>query len=156
MLPIVTDSRFYMWRTLFAVIHADNYVSEEEVHFMAEVLESVPFTPEQKAVLEQDAREPQDIETMYAGVTDYADQSEFFKFARQLVYVDGDYGPEEQAIITRLQKTHVHSADIDELIGTVELSFEEDAPPAPVSQEKGSKRLGVSALLRELFLKDKL
>ena len=32
----ITDSQFYMWRTLFAIVHVDDMVTEEEVHFMAE------------------------------------------------------------------------------------------------------------------------
>ena len=47
----ITDSQFYMWRTLFAIVHVDDMVTEEEVHFMAEALEDIPFTPDQIAML---------------------------------------------------------------------------------------------------------
>lgn len=120
---------------------------------MAEVLEGIPLSPEQKAVLEVDARVPQSIEDMFNGITDYNDQSEFFKFARELVLVDGDFGIEEQEVLTRLQKNHLDSANIDDLVGQVNLSFDDD--DAPATPEPTEKKRGVSALLRDLFLRDK-
>ena len=44
---VVSESRFYMWRTLFAVAHADNVVADEEVEFMAHILEDVEFSDHQ-------------------------------------------------------------------------------------------------------------
>ena len=39
----VSESRFYMWRTLFSVAHADNVVTDEEIAFMAHILEDINF-----------------------------------------------------------------------------------------------------------------
>ena len=100
----ITDSQFYMWRTLFAIVHVDDMVTEEEVHFMAEALEDIPFTPDQIAMLEEDMRTPQDVTEMFKGVTDAHDQNQFFQTARALVHIDGDYGAEEQEIMLKLQK----------------------------------------------------
>ncbi|MEZ5919513.1 MAG: TerB family tellurite resistance protein [Alphaproteobacteria bacterium] len=129
----VSDSAFYMWRALFALAHADEVVTDEEVRFMAEALEDVPFSDAQRAQLELDAKNPQDIEAMFLNITDVKDQAAFFKFAHTLVHIDGDYGPEEQAAMLKLKELHVKLANIDELIGSMKMEFEEEehAPPFP-------------------------
>ncbi len=124
MSDVISDSRFYMWRTLFAIVHTDGIASQEEVRFMAETLEDVPFNAEQRAVLENDIYEPKDITKMFEGVTEAADQAEFFKFAQALVHVDGDYGVKEQEVMLQLQRAHLQKVSIDDLIGKVELAFE--------------------------------
>lgn len=121
----VTDSQFYMWRTLFAIAHADHIVTDEEVRFMAEALEDVPFSAEQYDELRKDIAQPQNIELMYAGITDMKDQAQFFKIAHELVHIDGDYGLEEQSVMLRLKELHVQSADIDSLVGGVSLEFDD-------------------------------
>lgn len=124
----VTQSQFYMWRTLFAVAHADNIVTDEEVRFMAEALEDVGFSDEQRAVLNADSCEPQDIEQMFGGITDVQDQAVFFKFAHELVHIDGDYGLEEQQVMLKLKELHLQAANIDDLVGRVSLELEADGP----------------------------
>ncbi len=119
----VTDSEFYMWRTLFAMAHADGQVSDEEVRFMAEALEDMPFSPEQAEILRNDIKIPQDVIAMFKGVTDKIDQARFFSFARDLVWADGVYGQEEQTILLKLQETHIRSINVDDLIGKIEMEF---------------------------------
>ena len=122
----VTDSQFHMWRTLFAVVHADNVVTDEEVRFMAEALEDIPFSSGQRMILNEDVKHPQDIEAMFEGITDIHDQAAFFKFARILVHIDGEFGHEEQEIMLKLKELHVRYVNIDELVGHVDLELEED------------------------------
>ncbi len=125
--PLITRSQFYMWRTLFALAHVDSIVSAEEVRFMAEALEDIPFSPEQRLILEDDIKHGQDVEGMFFQITDLQDQSAFFRFARNLVHVDGDFGPEEQKIMLRLQEMHLKRANVDDLVGAVGLELEDDA-----------------------------
>ncbi len=122
----VSESEYYMWRTLFAVAHADHVVTDEEVRFMATALADVSFSEEQRAQLHEDAKNAQDIEAMYKMITEPKDQAAFFKFAHELVHIDGDYGEEEQEIMLRLKELHVQATDVDKLIGTVSLSLEDD------------------------------
>ena len=126
----LSDSQFYMWRALFALVHADNVVTNEEVRFMAETLEDLPLSPEQKVILEKDAREAQDIEAMFLKVTVPKDQAVFFKIAKTIAHIDGDYGAEEQGVILKLKERHLKSVNLDDLIGTVELEFEDSEGPS--------------------------
>lgn len=123
----ITDSRFYMWRTLFALVHADGIITQEETRFMSEALEDVPFSDEQARILMLDARVPQGPVEMFEHVTSTKDQATFFALARTLCHIDGDYGEDEQKIMLQLQQVHVQKKNVDELIGQITLSFEDDS-----------------------------
>ena len=125
----VNESQFYMWRAIFALAHADDVVTDEELRFMSEALEDVPFSDEQKKILEQDAKEEQSVEEMFEKISEPVDQAGFFKFASKLAHIDGDFGEEEQEVMLRLKRKHLLDVDISELVGKVNLSFEDpDAP----------------------------
>ncbi|MCC6597966.1 MAG: TerB family tellurite resistance protein [Alphaproteobacteria bacterium] len=120
----LTSSQFYMWRTLFAIAHADGVVSEEEVRFMAEALEDFPFSKTQRAILNEDVKHAQGIEVMFQGITDARDLAAFFKYARILVHIDGEFSESEQKIMQRLQEMRFKHADFDSLIGGADLDLE--------------------------------
>lgn len=122
----VSESHFYMWRAVFALAHVDNKVDEQEVRFMAEAMEDVGFSDAQRIILNSDMHEARDVEEMFSRVSDKKDQSKFFNLARELAWVDGDFGKREQEIMLRLQEVHVKSANIEEMIGDVEMEFEGD------------------------------
>lgn len=124
----ISDSAFHMWRSVFAVVHADGVVSDEEIRFMAEVLEDIPFSVVQKAVLLGDVAIAQDIEEMYGKITEVKDQAEFFSIARKLVHIDGDYSVEERDVMLKLKTLHVRESNIDHLVGHVELELEGEGP----------------------------
>ena len=148
----ISESRFYMWRTLFAIVHADDVVSDEEVRFMAEALEDVPFSEVQRAVLTSDMHDPQDVTEMFSHVTDPKDKAEFFALAREVVHADGDFGSEEQSVMLQLQKAHMESLDVDALVGQVDLSFENEPAGEPVTTYKSDDEgRGFMGLFKGLF-----
>lgn len=121
----ITDSEFYMWRTVFALVHADNVVSKEEVRYMAEVMEDVPFSESQRIVLQDDIYNPKDAGQMFAKITDLKDQIQFFKYARKLVWIDGEYDETEQNALIKLIRKHMSTVDWEALIGNTGLELEE-------------------------------
>lgn len=127
MTEIMTESRFYMWRALFAIAHADEVVSSEERSFMHKTLQTHPFSPEQVATLEQDMKIRQDVTKLFEKITDPQDRSQFFDFARTLVWCDGDYGAKEQEVLLKLNREHVRSADFDSLDNTRSLELDEES-----------------------------
>ena len=140
-----------MWRTLFAIAHADGVVTDEEIRFMAEALEDIPFSDEQMAVLTSDMGSPQDVTEMFAKVDDAKDQSEFFNFARTLVHADGDYGIEEQDVMLKLKEAHMGTVDLDSLIGRVDLKLEVDRGEGDERAYRASDPDGFWGLFRGLF-----
>ncbi|MCB1680578.1 MAG: TerB family tellurite resistance protein [Rhodospirillales bacterium] len=131
----INESQFYMWRTLFAIAHADNILADGEIQYMAKVLEEVRFTFEQTETLKDDIKHPKDIEEMFAGISDVQDRILFFDLARELVWADGDFGEEEQSAIIKLKRAHFLKTDVDELIGKINLEFEDDRDSRPENEE---------------------
>lgn len=128
----VSESRFYMWRTLFAVAHADNVVTDEEIEFMAHVLEDIDFSDQQTTILKDDIVNAKNIIEMFKGITTQEDRMKFFEFARDLVWVDGDFGSEEQSVMIKLAQMHFEKTNVDDLIGKITLELE-DEPKEEVS-----------------------
>lgn len=155
----ITESQFYMWRTLFAISHADNVVTDEEVRFMTDAMEDVPFTEEQKDILQDDISNPKDIVEMFEKISNNRDQAEFFKFARALVWVDGDYGEEEQEIMLKLKRMHIQNVSVDDLVGNNSLSLEDDDPiVSNISMDvpKVNNKKSIFFSFRDRFIKDKI
>ncbi len=123
----VSESRFYMWRAIFAMAHADGVVTEDEVEFLHEYLDHVNFSAEQEEILKQDLMDEQDIGGMYSKITDKNDRSQFFFFARMLVWSDGDYDEQEKEILHRLKKSHLSGLDMDEVSESIRSSADQVA-----------------------------
>ncbi len=123
---VVDESRFYMWRAVFAMAHADDVVTSEERKYLKGIISREPFNEEQKKILEQDIDTPQDIAEMYLKIEDQNDRSQFFYHARMLVWSDGDFGEQEQKIIMRLKHNHVRTVDFDQLLKDMDLSLDDD------------------------------
>lgn len=111
----ITDSRFYMWRAVFAMAHADNIVTPEEEKFMRDALETYPFSDHQKTVLENDMCFEADIWELFLKITDKHDKSDFFKYARLIVWCDGDYDEQEREILSKLKSSHFRSLSDEEM-----------------------------------------
>ncbi len=156
----ISDSQFYMWRALFALVHVDHIVSNEEVRFMAEALEDIPFSRVQRDILIEDIHTAQDVLEMFIKITDPLDQARFFEFAHDLVHIDGEYGIEEQKIMLKLEEIHVRRTNVDDLIGHVNLQFEDEegkGDGAGSYQPQLPKRKNIKDItfsFREEFLKD--
>lgn len=145
----VNDSAFYMWRTLVAVAHADNIVTDEEIEFIARVMEDVDFSDAQTETLKDDIVNAKDVNDMFAGIKNQQDRIQFFDFARDLVWVDGDFASEEQSVMIELYQQHIKETDVDGLIGQTHLEFEEDFIPTrkqPVPDKKTGFRNIFSSL----------
>lgn len=144
---IVTESQFYMWRTLFAISHADEIVSNDELRMMTEILEDLPFSEEQQTVLKEDIKHQRDPEEMFSKISQVKDQAAFFEFARKMVWVDGDFGEEEQELMVRLKKVHMKNVNFDDLIGSVDLNFEHEGYDAHHTDAQSSAK-NITDLLR--------
>jgi len=103
---MVSESEFYMWRTLFALAHVDDVIAKSESDFMNDVLENENLSDAQSEILKQDAAIPQDPIKLYEGISNGADQKRFFDLAYNLVMSDGDYHDKELDAITQLQEIY--------------------------------------------------
>lgn len=122
----ISESRFNMWRAVFAMAHADDVITDQEETFMTEAIEKYPFSETQKDILKKDMRTKQHVGQCFASITEQQDRSDFFTFARLLVWCDGDFDEQEQFILTELKKVHISSLDFQTMMKDVKLSFEDE------------------------------
>ena len=94
----VTNSRFYMWRAVVAMVHADGVVTPHEVTFVNDYIYDIDLSKEQLAVIGQDLQTPQDVYGMFSRITDKQDKKDFFALARALSWCDGDYDGQEKRL----------------------------------------------------------
>ena len=149
----VNESAFYMWRTLVSVAHADNIVTDEEIEFIASVMEDISFSEKQTDILKDDIMNAKDVGDMFKGIKDQQDRLRFFDLARDLVWIDGDFASEEQSVMIKLYKQNMHDTNIDDLIGNTSLELEDEAVHA--NNEKEDKKTGfrrIFASFRSNFL----
>ncbi len=111
----ISDSRFYMWRAVFAMAHADGKVTKEEMEFAENYFEHVPFSAAQIAALRADLKTPCGVNEMLIGVSSKEDMADFFQFAQMMVWSDGDYDRQEQIIIERLTAEQMNKFNKEEL-----------------------------------------
>lgn len=109
----VSESRFYMWRAVFAMAHVDGQVSADEILFAEQYLDKAPFSKDQKDILKQDLKEPQNVSELLAKVDDLSDQADFFQFSHMLAWTDGDYSSQEQNLLNRLSSLQQEKANKD-------------------------------------------
>lgn len=101
--PVMSESRFYMWRAVFAMAHADGVLAPQEHEMLSEFIEKRPFSPPQREVLKQDLEAPQDVEALFENISHEKDREDFFDLARALVWCDGNYAEQERVILERLK-----------------------------------------------------
>lgn len=99
----LSASRFYMWRAVFAMAHADGVVTAQEVSFLSESTLDLPLSDAQRQMLKRDLAEAQDPATMFTQVTEARDREEFFVLARVLCWSDGDYDAQERKMMGVLE-----------------------------------------------------
>ncbi len=111
----ISESRFYMWRAVFSMAHADHVVTDEERSFMEGYLAQVPFSDAQRSTLEQDMAEAQDVYEMFDMITEPEDRGQFFEFARMMCWSDGDYDAQEEEIKEYLKESQLKHVNADKL-----------------------------------------
>jgi hypothetical protein len=125
----ISESRFFMWRSIFAIAHADEIVTSEERTFMNKIMMDQPFSETQLSILQCDIEQKQDIKFLFGKISDQQDRSEFFNYARTLVWADGDFGTDEQELMTQLSKMHMKSANLDTLREVGHMALEDSGTP---------------------------
>lgn len=102
-----SESRFYMWRAIFAVAHADGIVTVEETDFLARCFDEENLSSGQREILMKDLGTPRDVTTMFANISDEKDRIDFFILAQDLSASDGSYCNDERRMINSLKKENL-------------------------------------------------
>lgn len=155
----VSESRFYMWRAIFALAHADGKVNKAEEDFMDSHLRTVPFSLRQKAILEDDIIHAKDPGEMLAMVTSHEDQGMFFEFARMMCWSDGNYDVQEKEIMERLLGVHMEKLDVEGLTSALHESREKAEQIHKLQDEyeddQAQRKVGLGVLIGRLFASER-
>ena len=111
----ISESRFNMWRAVIAMAHADDKITQEEIAFVENYIERIPFSDSQKQDLRDDLERPKKVGDMLFGVTEQADRADFFQFATMIAWSDKDYDVREKDLVNRLtidQKDQYNEQDL--------------------------------------------
>lgn len=100
------ESRFYMWRAVVAMIHADGVVTPHELAFVHDYMKDLELSEEQKSIIHEDTEQPQLVHEMFGKIQDVQDRKEFFALARALSWCDGDFDAQEAKILEHLEQNH--------------------------------------------------
>ena len=100
----LSESRFYMWRAVVAMVHADGVVTPHELSFINDYVKELDFSIAQLDIIGEDLREPQQAHDMFAKIAEREDKKDFFALARALSWCDGDYDAQEKFIIDHLEQ----------------------------------------------------
>ena len=124
----IAESRFYMWRAVVAMVHADGVVTAHELAFVNDYIHDIGLSSEQMKTISQDLQTPQDIYDMYAKIGDIQDKRDFFALARALSWCDGDLDGQEKHIIECLEEIHMNDESMNLLAQSREVFNELELP----------------------------
>lgn len=133
---MISDSKFHMWRALFALAHADLVVTQEERIFMKGVMDSLDLSDDQRAKLEGDMGVSQDAAKMFEGITSDDDKNEFFHIAYNITWIDGEHNIDEERMLAKLKAKHEREKNAGE-----DLDFELDFTLVETPQDDGLQAL---------------
>lgn len=138
----VNDSRFHMWRTIFALIHADGKIEDKERNYAENYLAHVPFSENQKAILRSDIETPQNVANMFDGIKEPSDRTEFFEFAKNLLWSDGNYDDTEQKIFNHLIQSQMFRTNPEALKAEVRKIFDVGRLQREAADQKFKEQAG--------------
>lgn len=107
----LTESRFYMWRAVVAMVHADTVVKPHEIHFILTSTKDLPFSDDQRRTLMDDIVTPSNMQAMFHKITSPRDKEDFFHLARGVSWADGDLDAREEAMLAHMQSLHLKDDD---------------------------------------------
>lgn len=108
----ISESRFYMWRAVVAMVHADGVVTAHELAFINDYIRDNNLSAEQFSIISTDLQTPQDVYGMFAKISSAQDRHDFFALARALSWCDGDFDGQEKHIIEKLERHHMDDENI--------------------------------------------
>lgn len=87
--PTPDDEMFALWRAVFALVHVDVRVTEEELSYIDQIKEAFSFTRKQKKIIKADLKKQQNVVGLFQEITETNYKRQFFVMARTIIWCDG-------------------------------------------------------------------
>lgn len=114
------NSKFHLWRASFSFCFVDGVFSPEERQWVESKLENIPFSPEQKHIIQQDLSSPPDIEALLSQITSPADRGMLINNMRLLARLDGSFSSSEREKVESLREEVLGSLDLNAAVKAVQ------------------------------------
>jgi len=106
-IPEITEApdadMFALWRAVFAMVHVDGEVSDEERQYINSVMDVFRFTDEQRSVVRSAMTKPGDVVKLFRAVDSKAHRKQFFILARIIAWCDGLFHDDEREALEAVQ-----------------------------------------------------
>ena len=111
----VSTGKFYMFRCLIVMAHADGVFSDIERGYMYSFMnhQRVLLSDEQYKTLEDDMDNPKAIEDLLPYINEPQYRSQLLYFARLMAFKDGVKTPDEDALLQKLHASTTDGIDLD-------------------------------------------
>lgn len=151
-----SHSRFYKWRCITSMAHADGVLHEQEVEYLESIfqnmLKSGALTQEAYETLQKDIQKPQPPFEMLIKINDPAYRAQVIYFARLLAHKDGEAHPSEQQLLEKLHFAVVEGMDIEAIREEVRYNVQEQLVLHEIEADSSRPTTGISGLIDQLAL----
>jgi uncharacterized membrane protein YebE (DUF533 family) len=137
----ISHSQFQMIRCVFAMAHADGHISDEERAYADQLIDRMPFSREQIAVLHNDLRQEQNIPDLLRQINEPRFRGQVVYFARLMAYKDGTLHPNEDDLLKYLHLKVSDGLDMDAIRADARKALQEKLSDLDAANEQGGKTL---------------
>jgi hypothetical protein len=123
----LSESKFYMWRTIVSMSHADGAFHYTEHDFLMNLFKNLDLSDEQMESIKDDVENPKEPKRMFAMVSEPSDRAQLFYYARMLMWADGKFCNTEEELYNKLKVLALDKVDFKEVmtkVNQVRLDFE--------------------------------
>ena len=145
----LTESKFNMWRATVAIAHCDGIVSDEEISWLKDHFDKIPFSKEQLETIQNDIDNGLTINEVLPNVTHLNDRALLLHFANNLFRQDG-FEDIEKVQYEQLEQTIMCDVDLMSAVKKVEMEM---AKVTIKEEEEKSSFKGIFSTLTSYFEK---
>lgn len=110
---IINESKFSMWRATIHLVLVDGKVTQAEKDWLNKYILKVPFSEEQKKIIQEDLKSPRDnFQFLYDKITHPPDRAMLVHFANMIFKSDGEFHENEKEFLDMLNKAVITKVDM--------------------------------------------
>lgn len=151
------NSKFYMWRCVTAMAHADGFVDRNEVDHLKGIFDKMfakeALNQEKYDVLINDLAEEQNISSLFAQINDPKYRAQVIHFARLLAYKDGEFSPSEEQLLKRLHIDLTSGLDLETIRKEIQYEVQQEIVLNEIENDSKRPMTGLFGAIDWLALK---
>ncbi len=153
---IFSTSKFYMWRCVTAMAHADGMVHEAEETYLNRIFlnmrERVGMPEEYYETLCSDLSTPQNVEDFLPHINDPVYRGQVVYFARLLAFKDGEMHPSEEQLLAKLHAVVTEGLDMEAIRKTVHENVQKELVLQEIESDATRPTTGLIGLVYFLLV----